>query len=166
MYRVKESQTALEICVIMNGILGPNKTATASISQGDGETAESNTDFIFIPETIQYSPGTSARNCRNISILMDDSIENDESFHLTLSSNTERVIVSVDRAEVIIEDSTQTSITFLNSTQTIVEGGSVSFCFMNARNLERDVVIQINVNSTGGEQNVMDTYASILVLCF
>lgn len=147
-YNVQEDQIVVEICVVLSGAIGV--PVLANLTLNSGGRADPNRDFQFQPTSVMFIPAGSFIVCNSIPIIQDEVIEDNEDFSLTLSSDVAGVIVSISETVVTIEDSTLASVTFLNATSFVPEGNVALLCFMNAVTFERDVIVQISFDFSGG----------------
>ena len=62
-----------------------------------------NTDYVPVTETITLSFG-SQRQCINITINNNNVVQNNKTFNVRLSTTDERLVLGVDRSQVLITD--------------------------------------------------------------
>ena len=100
-YEAKEDQGSVEVCVRTRGIYQNNKVVRLSTKDID---AEAPNDYANI-EVILMFDSTTDRQCVNITIENDMTLENVERFEVLLDRlDDTRVILMPERVEVIITD--------------------------------------------------------------
>ena len=143
-YTVREDQSFIEVCVSLLGQIERN--VTADISLAVGGSASPSQDFQFSPITVNFNETSGSRMCAFINQLQDDAIEPVESIFLNLMLSMENetgIMLNISRAEIVIEDSSFTTLDLLNSTSDIIEGEAALLCVRNNVTLERTVPVEV-----------------------
>ena len=146
LYTISEVDMSRNICVVLNGSIAV--AVPVNISLSTGGTAGSS-DFEFLPLTLTFTPNSSQLMCVGVAVRSDDVIEGNEEFSLTLSSDAPGVVLNIPETTIVIQDSTQTTLQLVTTDITLTEGMSGLICF-NA-SLERNISLQINIESAGGK---------------
>lgn len=116
----------------------------ADINLVPGGSAGPDTDFQFFPITVIFESSSIPRFCQSISVSEDMIIEDEENFSLSLSTIFRVVVISGGDTEVVIGDSTRSTILYLNSTELVItEGSSALLCFENTVELDREITFRI-----------------------
>ena len=148
-YTVSEGNPAqTEVCVQLIGELAIEVSATLTFSEDTATLDDySNTDTIFT-----FDSGSVSLQCLQLDITVDDLLENDERFDITLSSPDDAVDVLITDAEVTIKDASVLEVGFVSADGNIPEGETHLACvgiFVGA--LTEEFVVNFNVEVlTGG----------------
>ena len=147
-YTVSEGNPAqTEVCVQLIGELAIEVFATLTFSEDTATLDDySNTDTIFTFDSGSVSP-----QCLQLDITVDDLLENDEKFDVTLSSPDDAVDVLVADAEVTIQDASVLEVGFVSADGNVTEGGTYLACVgIFAGTLDEGFVFNFNVEVLAG----------------
>ena len=147
-YNVSEEQAVVEVCVVLNGMIGVDVVISVDLIPNSGN-ATPDADFEFISTSITFTPTSSRTMCDTAMITGNDAIEDEETFSLSLTAVDDAVIVSINRTEVHIQDSSQTIVNLITGPDfSVIEGEGVMICFMSTEPLERDITVIINLSGS------------------
>ncbi len=136
----------INVCVELIGELGREITVDIDFEE-DTATFE---DFSNRDQTITFNNVRSITvQCLQLQTIQDDLYEDNEVFHISLSSPDNVVDVLNSNVEVTIEDSSELVIGFENSAYTVTEGATLEACVMIfSGSLAQQVSFSVNVMSS------------------
>lgn len=133
------------VCVQLNGDLGISIDVDIRFEEDTATSVDfSNTDLTFT-----FSDMSETRQCFLLQTASDNLFENDEIFHILLSSASDVVDVVDGSIDVTIQDTSELTVGFEMPAYDIIEGEALLACVVIAGGgLAEDVSLTVNVVPT------------------
>ena len=147
-YTTTENNGTVLVCVLTNEGALLERPVTFSIRTVE-ESASEISDYVPTQANLAFS-SPPFRECVNISVGMDEVVEDSEIFLVILESNDSAVDIQIPSTTVSIVDSSQVEVGFVGGLFEVSEGGNESVCVMTLDSIDRNISITLNVNGSEG----------------
>lgn len=102
-YITEEADLSVEVCVSLTG--GLEREAVVSISTEDS-TAMAEADYVSLSSIVTFIPGDLSQvGCMAVAVNQDQTLENNETFLVVISSSDPGIDIALQESTVIVIDS-------------------------------------------------------------
>ena len=127
-YNVIENDSGLvQACIVLEGDLGIQISVDVAFFDGSATSQDYNANENR-PIQTTFGPQETDPQCFSLDITSDNLLESAEVFTMQLSSSNDAVEIGTPSVEVIILDSSEVLVGFVNTTEVITEGDSLLVC--------------------------------------